>query len=73
MRVLTVKKLRDIISEAPEDAIVLIGDGDHSYRSADVSVGSALQEDRYSWCEDHGESLTPEADYGKRVHAVIVS
>lgn len=73
MRLMTVKKLREIISEAPEDAFVLVPGHDHSYRDAYAEVTTALKEGPFQFCEDHGEQYTPEAEYGPRVSVVIIS
>lgn len=75
MRQMTVKLLRDIISESPEDAVVLISDHHHGYRFGHVEVSTALEENTNygQYLEDHGEQYTPEAEFGKRVSAVIIS
>lgn len=75
MRQLTVKKLRSILSEAQEDAVVLISNNDHGYRYVYAEIGTALAENlNYGeFTEDHGEQYTPEAEFGKRVPAVIIS
>ena len=69
---MTVKKLREILSEAEADAIVLISNGDHGYRDAYAEVTTALKEDNYNYIEDHGELYTPEAEYGTRVSVVVI-
>lgn len=70
-RVLTVKKLREILSEMEDNAVVLIPSDDHGYRDAYAIAGSALK-NQYGYDEDHGEQFTPEAEYGKRIPAVII-
>lgn len=72
MHKMTVKKLREILSEAEPDAVVLISNGDHGYRGAYAEVKTALKEDTYNYIEDHGETYTPEAEYGTRVSAVVI-
>jgi len=73
MRTLTVKALRALLADAPDDAIVMVPAHDHAYRLADAEVTTALQENRYSWTEDHGEEMTPEAEYGRRIPIVLVT
>lgn len=73
MRPLTVKKLREILNEVPEDAVVLIPNGDHSYRDAYAESTTALKESPYNYTEDHGEKYTPESEYGTRVSVIIIS
>jgi hypothetical protein len=61
-----------LLADAPDDAILLVGGDDHSLRECRLVVGTALQEARNQWTEDHGEDVTPEAEYGKRINAIIV-
>lgn len=72
----TVKQLKELIANLPDDAQVLVPGEDHSYRATRVEATTALREGsgRYGgWTEDHGEELTPEADYGKRMQVVVVT
>ena len=72
----TVKQLKELIANLPDDAQVLVPGEDHSYRAASVEATTALREGRgrhSGWTEDHGEELTPEADYGKRMQVVVVT
>lgn len=74
MKRFTVKELRNILSGADDEAVVIISSGDHGYRFAYAEVSTALEEN-YAYgiyTEDHGETYTPEAEYGKRVPAVII-
>ena len=70
---LTVKILRDIISELPDDTLVLTPGGDHSYCPAHALPATALKSSRNQWTEDHGEEITPEKEYGKRVKVLVIS
>lgn len=68
-----VRDLLKVLYGADLDAVVLTPTHDHGYCEAAVSIGSALEEARGVWTEDHGEEVTPEAQYGRRVPAVIVT
>lgn len=70
---MTVRELRKLLETAPDDAPVLAPGPDHSYRAVEVHLGTALLEAREQWTEDHGEETTPEAEYGKRIPAVIIT
>lgn len=73
MKRFTVKDLREIIADLKDDTIVLTSSGDHNYRFGYAEVTTVLTEN-YSYgeyTEDMGEEYTPEAEYGKRVSAVI--
>lgn len=64
--------LKRLLADLPDDTPLLRPAGDHGYREAAVSVGTALREGRGQWCEDHGEALTPEAVHGPRATVLIV-
>ena len=68
-----VRDLQILLANAAPDTEVLIEDGDHGYRRADFTVTTALRAPDGDWTEDHGEKLTPEAEYGRRLPAVVVS
>ena len=69
---MNIKRLKQLIANAPDDALVLVPTCDHSYRVADIVLGTALR-DKHEWTEDFGEESTPEAEYGKRHPALIVT
>lgn len=69
---MTVRELLEVLRLAPPDAVLLIPGGDHGYTMASASVTTALKSKR-EWTEDHGEELTPEKEYGKRVAVVVIS
>lgn len=74
MKRFTIKELRDIIDGLKNDTIVLVPSHDHSYRFPAVEVTTVITEN-YAYglyTEDFGEKYTPEAEYGKRVPAVII-
>lgn len=75
MKRFTVKDLRNLINGINDEAVVIISSGDHNYRFAYAKISTALEENyNYGeYTEDHGETYTPEAEYGKRVPAVIIS
>lgn len=66
------KELMRLLSAADPDAIVVVPEGDHGMREVRCEVGTVLREARDQYTEDFGEKLTPEAECGKRVPAVIV-
>ena len=68
----TVKELRALIADVPDDTPVLTPGADHGYTPGSFQLTTVLQESRRAWCEDHGEALTPEATYGKRITALVV-
>lgn len=74
MKRFTVKELREVIDGVSDDTVVIISSGEHGYRFAYAEVSTALEENRaYGlFTEDHGETYTPEAEFGTRVPAVIV-
>lgn len=73
-RVTRVRDLRKAIEGLPDDAIVVTPAFDHSYSEASVSAGTALYDKKTCvFSEDHGEEMTPEAEYGKRIPVLIVS
>lgn len=65
------KQLKKLLELIPDDAPILVSDDDHGYRKADADPTTALF-DGYQYAEDHGEELTPEADYGKRIPVVVI-
>jgi hypothetical protein len=57
----------------PDDTPVLVPASDHSYRSPDAEVGTALHDQKSrTWTEDYGEETTPAAQFGARTKAVII-
>lgn len=74
LRYMTVQQLRDRLATMPDDAAVLVPAYDHSYRRADAQKTTALYNERDdTWTEDYGEESTSEAEYGKRLVAVVFS
>ncbi len=72
MRQLTVAKLREMLTELPDLALVVISNHDHGYREAFAEVTTMMVDGR-DMIEDHGEEYTPEGEYGKRVNCLVVS
>lgn len=72
MATITAKALRDLVAKAPDDALLVVPGSDHSYRLASIELTTALQERPRQFTEDHGEDITPEAEYGKRVPILLV-
>lgn len=62
-----------MLESAPEDALVVIPACDHSYREARCQLATGLiDDDTGQWTEDHGEEVTPEAEYGTRLPILLV-
>ena len=71
MSLLTAKQLRALLQTVPDEALIVTTGTDHSLRSLIPEVTTALQ-DRRVLTEDHGEAVTPEAEYGKRVPVLLL-
>lgn len=57
----------------PKTVILVPGD-DHSYRHCRAVVCTCLYDKSNGRInEDHGEDVTPEANYGKRLPAIIIN
>lgn len=69
---MNVAQLRELLKELPDNARVVTGAPDHSYREARCEAGTALYDRRSGWSEDYGEEQTPEAEFGKRLPVLIV-
>ena len=61
-----------LLENVPDESVVLVPNFDHGYNVAGVQQTTVLHGGRATYTEDHGEALTPEAEYGKRVNAVVV-
>ena len=68
---ITKSRLLDILRDAPDGAVLVVPGHDHSYQEAGVEVTTGLR-GRHGWSEGHGEDLTPEAEYGKRLPVILV-
>lgn len=66
-------ELRRLLEGASDDTPLVIAGGDHAYFAATAGFTTALYSRRTGYTEDHGEALTPEATYGKRVNVLVVS
>lgn len=72
--IMTVGQLRQQLASIPDAAVIVTPTSDHEYRPAHVDSTTALYDaTARCWTEDHGEDVTPEADYGKRVPVLVVS
>lgn len=70
---MNVKELKKLLEKVDDEAIVVQTSSDHSYWECDLQPGTALYDGLNDhWTEDHGEKLTPEAEYGKRLKVLIV-
>ncbi len=73
MRNITIKQLKDLIKDLPDETMVLSPDGDHAYRKVHAEVTTALYDETGpAWTEDYGEKMTPEAYYGKRLKVLVI-
>jgi hypothetical protein len=71
---LTVKKLKNIIANLPDNTDVLIPGSDHNYLSTHVRVTTALYaKNKKEIIEDYGEELTPEKQYGNRKIVLVIN
>lgn len=61
-----------IKADAAPDAVVLAPGHDHSYRDVEVELTTALYHPQHGWTEDHGEELTPEAEWGRRRQVMVI-
>jgi hypothetical protein len=74
MRNLNVGKLKKLIEGLADDVLVVGPAPDHEYRQVDGEATTALiDEESRCMTEDHGEDVTPEADYGKRITVLVIS
>lgn len=76
-RSITVARLREILNQLPSDmdgAVVVVPAKEHTYVPVRAfSETSALYEMRTGvFTQDFGEEVTKEADYGKRLHVLLV-
>jgi len=69
MRAITVKKLREMLADVSEDALVVVPGRDHNYRVADVHVTTAIKGDKYL-DEDWHTNLT---DGEERIEVLLVT
>lgn len=67
-----VAKLRELIDEIDDGALLVVPSFDHSYRSPLIYNGTALLEENGNLTEDFGEEMTPESEYGKRIKVLII-
>lgn len=69
---MTVKILKEIIKDLPDNVEIVTPSSDHSYKYIYCSVTTALKDDEGEWTEDYGESSTPESLYGKRKKVLVI-
>lgn len=65
-------QLKQLLADVPDETPIIGHPYDHTYREVRLTVAEALYEGRGRWCVDHGEDVTPEAEYGKRMTAIFV-
>jgi hypothetical protein len=64
--------LRKLLNNVPDETPIVVPSADHGYLPSTCIVTTALHEERNKWTEDHGEQVTPEAQYGKRVKVIVI-
>lgn len=73
---LTVGKLKKLISELEDSTPIIYPGTDHNYYPAKAFVTTALfngfLNGRHLINEDYGEDVTPEKEYGKRKIALVL-
>ena len=77
-----VSELKALLENCPDGSPIVIAGEDHSYVEVEVVLTTALLEEgtfegmrkgyRVHITEDHGEQMTPEAEYGERFNVVLV-
>lgn len=70
-----VQELIKKLQTADPRAYVVVPAEDHSYSNARVMISNnlyGLYRASSGWTEDHGEVVTPESDYGKRMPIVVI-
>lgn len=70
---MNVGELKKLIDGVGDDVLILMSGSDHSLREAGATYSTVLQEGRRKFMEDYGEEMTPEAEYGKRIHALLIA
>ena len=69
---MNVGKLKEMLKNVDDKAIVVSPCGDHSYRMPEAGVTTGLYcRRRNMWSEDHGESITPESEWGVRIPILV--
>lgn len=70
---MNVGQLRKVIADLSDDTIILRSGQDHSQFTPRISAGTTLfDSESRTYTEDFGEQYSPEAEYGKRITALIV-
>jgi hypothetical protein len=71
---LTIKKLKELIKDCPDDMLVVGPGSDHSYRYVDAQVMTALYYKKFHiLSEDYGEETTPETKHEKRIEVLLIT
>lgn len=67
-------QFRELTKNLPDNTFVFLEGTDHDYRVAHASIGSVLANFKeHVYTEDFGEDKTPEAEFGKRIEALILT
>lgn len=69
MQATTVGQLKTLIADVDDATLIMQEGSDHSLVPISLGFGTALQESRNRWTDDHGEAVTP----GKRITVLLVN
>jgi hypothetical protein len=70
---MTIKQLKQIIADLPDDSVILVPAPDHTYRNVGAHITTALYDaDHESWAEDWGDVYTPADIYGERFKVLVI-
>lgn len=73
MKIQTAGDLKKLLADVPDGTPLIGHENDHTYFPAQIVFATALlEEGGRSWCQDYGQDLTPEPDFGKRMKVLIV-
>jgi hypothetical protein len=69
---MNIKKLKELIANMPDEALVLVPDSDHSYRVPNVNAGTAIRNKAGDYIyEDHGDE-NKDFKQDVRIDALII-
>lgn len=69
---MTVKELKVLMANVPDEAVIVMPAYDHNYRVPRVFESSALFcSESGIWSQDYGDDVMPEEEFGKRVPVLV--
>jgi len=70
---MNVGQLRKLLEQADDsDLVVVCSRNSHIYSNVYLEYITVLQDKNGVLSEDHGEKLTPQSEYGNRIHAIQI-